>query len=79
MARVDTLLRHYLRGRILVALLIYALPMLALMVMGSLWLADRGLILPFFGATALCVGLFTLINRLIQRQRPKAAMGEGPC
>ena len=50
-------LRSFLRGKPLLALLLYALPLLGLLALGLVWLYQNGYLLHFFLLTAALIGL----------------------
>lgn len=71
MIPVKLILSSFLRARILIALLLYALPFGLLIVFGTFWLADHDWLLPFVISTAAVIGTFRLISwALKQRSKP---------
>jgi predicted GTPase len=58
---------HFLRGRALAALVFYAVPMLALMVLGLVWLGERGWLLWFVGGCFVLIGGFRLVALVLHR------------
>ena len=64
---LKTILRQFLRGRALFALILYVLPLVALVVLGFVWLTQNGWALHFFGATLIVVAVARFVPPLIAR------------
>lgn len=62
------LLSQFLRGRIVVALVLYALPFVALILLGSLWLFERGWFLWFALASVAVIALYRIIAWVLTRR-----------
>lgn len=61
-------LRSFLRGKPLLALLLYALPLLGLLVLGMVWLYQNDWLLHFFLLTVALIGLLRLVAWLALRR-----------
>lgn len=61
-------LRSFLRGKPLLALLLYALPLLGLLALGLVWLYQNGWLLHFFLLTAALIGLLRVAAWLALRR-----------
>lgn len=71
MPTVEVILKRIARSPALLAVIIYALPWLALTVLGVLWLAEHDWLLPFVGITLGLVILLRLTLLLFKRLRQR--------
>lgn len=71
MGGLKSVMQTYLRGRLALYVVLHLAPLAVLVVLGSLWLGEHGLLLPFVLITTVVIAGFRLINRaLAGRVRP---------
>ncbi len=75
MLPVETILKRIARSPALLTALIYALPWLALIVLGTIWLAEHDWLLPFVGITLGLILMLRLVLLLLRKMRHRRVPG----